>query len=197
MNKCRFRKNQQQTRTRRISRKKFSKIPTLSQLRRSNGEPFNKRTLALLKLLQERKLRVIPRIRFSMPTAFKEFAMDECKKRSPHSSEMPAFRFVLEKPVTRPYSSFTVYGEDEKKRCEMKIQVYGGQGPKKDMLKWLQNLLKFFSTKSDITAKEKFETVALCIAEVGSFQNDWANAVEEARNLEGSNNDCSLSWITP
>ena len=65
----------------------------------------------------------------------------------------------------------------------MKIQTYDGTGPREDMLKWLQSLISYFTTKEDMTVAEKFQTVSLCLSSAGSLQNQWADAETGASGL--------------
>ena len=51
------------------------------------------------------------------------------------------------------------------------------------MLKWLQSLISYFTTKEDITVTEKFQTVSLCLSSAKSLQNQWVNAKIGASGL--------------
>ena len=100
-----------------------------------------------------------------------DFDQTDCERRVIHANEMPAFRFVPDKSTSRSFVTFTIYDEEtNKKKCDMKIQSYDGQGPRKDMLKWLQSLSNYFATK-EFTVDDKIKTVSLCLSDAGSLQN--------------------------
>ena len=67
---------------------------------------------------------------------------------------------------------------------ELKIQLYDGEGPTEDLLKWYLTVQKYFTMKPANTASEKFEIIPKCLSEAGSIQNMWSMAVDEAIGLE-------------
>ena len=67
---------------------------------------------------------------------------------------------------------------------ELKIQLYDGEGPTEDLLKWYLTVQKYFAMKPANTALEKFEITPKCLSEAGSIQNMWATTVDEAVGLE-------------
>ena len=101
-----------------------------------------------------------------------------------NDANVPPFRFVPDDPIKRPFVTLPVYDKDGKKEMELKIQLYDGEGPTEDLLKWYLTVQKYFAMKPANTASEKFEIIPKCLSEAGSIQNMWATAKDEAIGLE-------------
>ena len=74
-----------------------------------------------------------------MSHALADFTQADCERKEPTAGDMPPFRFVPNDPTSRAYTTFPVYGGSEgdgKKKMELRIQQYNGEGPIEDLLKW-------------------------------------------------------------
>ena len=101
-----------------------------------------------MKLLNEKKLRYKKQIRFSMSHALADFTQADCKRKELMAGDMPPFRFVPNDPTSRAYTTFPVCGEtngDGKKKMELRVQQYDGEGSIEDLFKWWLSVLKLIA----------------------------------------------------
>ena len=77
---------------------------------------FRAHTRKLVRLLNEKKIKLVKRIRYSMGKEMVDFEQTDCERWVIHANEMPAYRFVPDKPTSRAFVTFTVYDEETKKK---------------------------------------------------------------------------------
>ena len=141
---------------------------------------LNKKTLRILKarraLLEERvkrlnlkNLRLVPRIRFSMTHSLSDFRQHDCERKEPTTNDMPAVRFVPDKPASRSFVTFTVYDDNDNKEMEVKIQQFHGEGPLEDLLLWWLSVLKYIALKPANSPDLKFALIPKCLFEGGTI----------------------------